>query len=190
MRLSAFIACLALCACPPPPEGPLDSGAVDSGTGEPDDAGELDAGHDAGRPPRPDAGVDAGWVNVPEAQWCRSLALARCWRDARCLRIDQTRIDDCVARNLVTCDNAAYVLGSSYGMHRYDADAGAACLNAHDYGSCEQTPAACGSVFTGLVPADGGAFSKEDCNPDAGYFYASENVCPRRCRPWAQLGEP
>ena len=187
MRLLA-LTCLVLCACPPPAE-PVDSGVEDSGHGEPEDAGPIDAGHDAGRPPRPDAGVDAGWVNVTEAQWCQSLALARCWRDLRCLRIDATRIDDCVARNLQTCDNAAYLTGSRFGMHHFDPDAGAACLNAYDYGSCEQVPDACGTVFTGLVPPDGGAFAKEDCDPDAGYFYAAESICPRRCRPWSGLGE-
>jgi len=190
MRLLALVVCLALCACPPPviPDaGPTDSGTVEEDAGS--DAG-IDAGRDAGRPPRPDAGVDAGWVNVPESEWCRSLAYAKCWRDIRCLRIDETRIADCVARNLVGCDSSVYTLGSSLGLHRYDGDAGARCLNAYDTGSCERVPDECSRVFTGLVPADGGAFLKEDCDPDAGYFYGSENICPRRCKPWSRLGEP
>ncbi len=188
MRRSALIACLALSACPRPTE-PVDSGMMEVDSGEdPIDSG-FDAGRDAGRPPRPDAGVDAGWVNVAESQWCRSLAYAKCWRDVRCLRIDATRIDDCVARNLTGCDSTVYTMGSALGMHRYDIDAGVHCLNAYDQGSCELTPAACAHVFTGLVPADGGALLREDCDPDAGYYYGSENICPRRCKAWSREGE-
>src|SRR4051812_41535229 len=84
---------LFLAACPTPPVPPPDSGMdVDSGM-------TVDAGRDAGHPVH-DAGVDAGWVDVPEAQWCRAFATARCWLDLRCGRIDEALLSDCIDRHL------------------------------------------------------------------------------------------
>ena len=137
MRLLAPLICLTLFACPPP------TPVVDAG---PEDSGFIDAGHDAGRPPRPEAGTDAGWVNVPIAQWCVSNATARCWRDIRCGRIDSSLLDNCVADKSLTCDSSAYVRSNAEGRHLYDVATAVRCLNAFDTGSCEDTPAACASV--------------------------------------------
>jgi hypothetical protein len=183
MRLLATALCsLVLLACPKPVDPMVDSGMPW------EDAGQPDAGRDAGRTPR-DAGVDAGWVNVPEADWCRANATAKCWRDIRCVRIGEARLDTCVQTRSFGCDTNAYLRGSAEGRHLYDPIQAARCLNAYDRGSCETTPSECDTVFTGLVGGDGGAYVREDCEPDSGFFDQYDNRCPHRCAPWANLGE-
>lgn len=180
MRRLAPVLFAALFACPPPAK--MDAGMPV------EDSGVPDAGHDAGRPVR-DAGFDAGWENVPEAQWCRSQALARCWRDLRCGRIDETLIEDCAYRASLGCDTALYLASAAAGRHTYDPARAADCLDAYDHGSCEDRPAACAGVFTGRTPPDAGVLVPEDCDPDAGFYYLYENTCPHHCYPWAGAGQ-
>src|SRR5882757_741870 len=109
MRLP-LIAVLALCACPHPTE---------PDSGQPDSGGDVDAGHDAGRPQH-DAGVDAGWVSVAIADWCHDLSTAICWRDIRCGRIDETLLTACIARVSLGCDSAGYQRSVTEGRSGYD----------------------------------------------------------------------
>jgi len=145
---------------------------------------------DAGKPPPHDAGVDAGWAPVPEAQWCHAQATARCWRDLRCGRIDGTLVDDCIARTEITCDTSAYVTSGMQGRHTYDPMQAAKCLDGYDWGSCELLPSDCNGVFIGRTGPDAGALVPEDCDRDAGFFNAYENTCPHHCIGWAPLGAP
>jgi hypothetical protein len=160
----------------------MDAGAVDSGS----DAGR-DAGHDAGHT-RFDAGYDAGFTFVPVDQWCNWQRYAQCWRDYRCGRIDETLIDNCVARKLPNCDPLGYAYSVGAGKLAFDSVQAARCLNAYTLG-CEETPSECASVLHGLTPSDGGCITPEDCDPDAGYCDPYDDSCPHHCRPWARLGD-
>src|SRR5437868_2979904 len=116
MRLSLAAAfCLALLACPKPPEL-TDSGMPmeDAGGGPPD------SGHDAGRTVRDAGPPDAGWSRVEISDWCRSRATAQCWRDIRCGRTDLSLIDACIAAKTFGCDQGAYIRSNMEGRHAFD----------------------------------------------------------------------
>lgn len=172
-----LLAAVLLMACPPPPPG--DDGGV------PDDAG-LDAGSDAGRDagtPRP----DAGFGDVPLEVWCESRATALCRRDRRCLRISDAGVDGCHARRLAECDQLGLLNSAARGRLQYLPAQAGDCLDGHDRGSCEEAPAACASVFSGLTPPDGGCTLAEDCTSE-GHCFLYDGVCPHRCRGWVPLG--
>jgi hypothetical protein len=149
----------------------------------------MDAGHDGGHPPRPDAGFDAGFTDVPVADWCADNALAQCERDERCGRIDDNTLPLCLTSKSVSCDPVGYSRSVADGRLSYDSMKAADCLNSYSHGSCELTPDVCNTVFVGLTPADGGCLVPEDCDPDAGFCDQYDNQCPHRCSHWVKLGQ-
>ncbi len=164
---------------------------IDSGPGD-DDAG-FDAGApDAGRPPR-DAGVpDAGFVAAPVDAWCALLAQASCHRDARCGRLGDAGAADCLLLATATsrCDQLAFTRGVAERRLQYLESEAVRCLNDYAQGRCTGAPPACESVFSGLVPADGGCVLSEDCNEADGFCNLYDDRCPHRCRGWSAQGQP
>lgn len=182
-RLLPLLGCLGLLACPAPTPTP--------DAGEQEDAG-VDAGApDAGRPPR-DAGVpDAGFTAAPVEQWCALQALASCARDERCGRLGDAGAADCLALGGATarCDQLAYTRAVREGRLQYLESEAVRCLNGYASGSCALPPAACATVFQGLVPADGGCVLREECDDSQGFCDLYDNRCPHRCRAWTPQGE-
>lgn len=187
MRSALPLLCaLSLLGCPPQVT------PIDSGVDEPEDAG-VDAGEpDAGRPPR-DAGIpDAGFLAAPVADWCELLAQAKCFRDERCGRLGDAGAAGCAFLNttVARCDQAAYTHGVTQGRVAYAERQAVDCLNATASGSCAVSPPACATVFTGLVPADGGCVLSDDCDVAQGFCDLYDDRCPHRCRAWTALGQP
>ena len=187
MRLFPLSLAAALCACPSPSPG-IDAGPTqkDSGfdAGSKSDGGKADAGN------KPDAGaLDAGFVNVAISAWCKDLGLAQCTRDVRCLKVAAANLAECIAIKTQYCDQTAYTRAGTEGRLQYVAQKAADCLNGHATGSCEEPPAACGSVFTGEVSPDGGCIIPDECNNALGFCYQYDSVCPHHCRSWLPLGK-
>lgn len=174
---------LLVAGCPIPPP------VVDAG-GVAVDAGLPDAGlPDAGRPPR-DAGIpDAGFTTVPIENWCGAHALAECGRDLRCGRLSQAGFAGCmlIRTSVASCDQQAFLRGVQGRRTQYLESEAVRCLNALAEGSCEETPLACGNVFTGLAPPDAGCLAPTDCNA-FGFCDPYDGLCPHKCRGWAAMG--
>ncbi len=135
-----------------------------------------------------DAGPpDAGFQNVTVEQWCDDFATAQCWRDERCLAIDPTHYDDCLARYRSVCDQTAYTRGVNEGRLQYLSQQAADCLNGLSGGSCSALPTACSVVFTGLVAPDGGCILSQECD-NTGFCYQYDGTCPHHCRAFVSLG--
>jgi hypothetical protein len=182
-RLLALTA-LALTACPVPVP-PVDAGPIEP---EPD-AGIIDEARDAGRQ-RFDAGTpDAGFTVVSVDTWCRTRALASCLRQVRCLSLSPGEVNGCVTRTLETgCDQVAVTMGADAGRLAFDASVALTCLNDFARGSCSDEPAACASVFSGRVAADGGCVTASECGPGA-YCDTFGTSCPYRCLTFRRPGE-
>jgi hypothetical protein len=162
----------------------------------PADAGvtpELDAGAgdvvDAGRQ-RFDAGTpDAGFRAASVDTWCRTRALALCQRQVRCSSLTESDLPQCVTRAVESgCDQVALSTGADAGRLAFDASVALTCLNDYGAGSCADEPAACASVFTGLVPADGGCVTAAECGGGA-YCDIYGPRCPFRCKPFRRALE-
>ncbi len=171
---------LAFLACGPPPAGPPDASVEEDG-GEPSDASVPDAGRDAGT-------ADAGFQRVPVEEWCQSWAWAECSRDVRCGRLENKRFDECTARRLEKCDQAAYIRSVNGGSLQYFPEQGAKCLNGYAEGSCFHLPADCDGLFQGLVGPDGGCLLPQDCDSQ-GFCFTYSNTCPYRCIGYVGMGE-
>ncbi len=169
------------------PSGGGDSGAQDSGSGKDggSDAGR-DAGHDAGAL---DAGPrDAGFQDISIEQWCATRALAECFRDVRCLRIGDGGVDECVLRKSALCDQAAFTLAVNTNHLQYLKPKAADCLNGMNSGSCEDPPAACADIFSGLTAPGGACLLESECNSD-GFCNVYDGQCPHRCLAWANTSQ-
>ncbi|MEW6430009.1 MAG: hypothetical protein AB1730_00765 [Myxococcota bacterium] len=179
--LSAF-ALLALSACPAGAPG------MDAGGG--DDAGPPDAGPPDAGPPRRDAGTpDAGFTRVDVDDWCAAKGRALCARDVRCGRLSAARVADCEARRGYDCDQPATSRAVAEGRLQYLMGDAVDCLNGYAKGSCTDEPPACASVFTGLVPPDGGCILAAECAPE-GFCDLYDGQCPHRCRAFLPRGAP
>lgn len=178
-RRHALLALALLTACPAVVTPGQDAGP----TG---DAGR-DGGVDAG-PQKKDAGPpDAGFENVPLADWCASRATALCRRQLRCLQSADAGLERCLTLRLEECDQAALNVSAALGRLQYLPSAAGDCLDAYDTGACSGTPTACATVFTGLVPPDGGCAAESECTQE-GYCYLYDGRCPHTCRPFLPLG--
>lgn len=181
-RLLALSA-VAFAACPPVVMMPAPDAAV---------APQVDAGveaPDAGRARFDGGTVDAGFTTATAAGWCRERALASCLRQVRCLSLSEASLTDCVVRTADGCDQLAFSSGVDAGRLGFDGAAAVRCLNAFAEGSCTQEPAACATVFRGLVPADGGCVITNDCGAGS-YCDVYSGTCPYRCLTFREPGEP
>lgn len=183
MRRLQLLIALALAACPPvmmaTDSGVIVEPVVDSGIVE-----EVDAGR-----ARFDAGVvDAGFTSASAPSWCRTKALASCLRQVRCKSISEPAIADCVARTAEACDQVAFTTAVDAGRMAFDMARALSCLNAYAEGSCATEPAACLTVFRGLVPVDGGCVTAAECGADS-FCDIYTGTCPYRCRAFGKQGD-
>lgn len=185
MRRVLLLSAVWLSACPQLMMA--DAGAPDAGMAAVDAGEDAGDASDAGRP-RFDAGTpDAGFSVTSLATWCRDRALATCLRHVRCGALSEAAVADCVARTTPDCDQTTFNLGVDAGRLAFDASVALDCLNGFGGGSCAVDPPACASVFTGLVPPDGGCVTATDCRPGA--YCANVFVCPSRCTVFRGAGE-
>lgn len=182
MSRRLLLSLVVLAGCPQPVTTP-DASVEDSGV-------ELDAGVDAGRPPR-DAGIpDAGFAAAPVEAWCALRAAAECDRDRRCGRLSSAGLAGCIQQRTFpsACDQPALTRGVSEHRLQYLEVEGVTCLNGFASGSCEELPPACKTAFTGLGVPDGGCFGAIDCNA-FGFCDLYDGTCPHQCKPWSALGD-
>lgn len=182
-----FLLVLLFAACPMMPT-PVPDAAVEVPV--------VDAGFDAGEPEEVDAGrtrfdagtADAGFSTTSIARWCHDRALAACLRQVRCLSLSEASVNDCMVRTVETCDQIALHAGVDAGRLGFDASAALSCLNGFSTGSCALDPSSCASVFSGLLGADAGCVTAQDCSSGT-FCDTSRGTCPGRCTAFRRAGE-
>lgn len=141
---------------------------------------------------KPDAGVaeceSTNDTCIALGDWCEALATADCQRRVRCGFLEESKVPECVRRQVNACPRTQYEHGVRTGRLAYSATRARECVAGHEDTACLVTPPTCEGIFEGRSGPGEACELGLDCA--AGSFCrVVGGVCPGTCMAYRSVGE-